>query len=98
MKAAKGFFLLQTIVVFTLGLLLLLATLRIYRECYLTLQQKLLLEQAFATAQQSLVNEPAQSKFELAALEQDSPMTNLHLKELQVSYHGKTLFTLVEVR
>lgn len=98
MKTAKGFFLLQSIIIFTLGILLLLATLRIYQECYLTLQQKLLLEQAFATAQQSQVNETVASKFELTTSEQSSPMNNLHLKELQVSYHGKSLLTLVEVQ
>lgn len=98
MRTAKGFFLLQAIIIFTLSLLLMLATLRIYRECYFTLQQKLLLEQAFTAAQNSLANKEQETKFTIISQEQNFPVNNLNLKELQISYHDKTLLTMVEVR
>lgn len=75
-----------------------LAALRIYRECYLTLQQKLLLEQALTAAQYSLASKEQETRFTIISQEQNSSVNNLNLKELQISYHDKTLLTMVEVR
>ena len=96
MKSAKGFFILESIVVFSLSSMLMLAGLRIYHECFLTLQRKLLLEEAIVSAEASMYNFPAETKLELQQRELNKE--NLTIKEVQVCHNGKTIFSLAKAK
>lgn len=102
MKPAKGFFLLETIIVFTLSSILLLSSLRTYAECLITLQRKLLLEEAISMAEILLITNDTESlkKEVLNYNLLDSSVANndLAIKEVQIKNNETILFSLAEAK
>lgn len=96
MKSAKGFFILENIIVFSLGSLLMIAGLRTYHECFLTLQKKLLLEEAIVVAEASMQDIPKETK--LKVLQREYVNEDFTIKEVQVCHNDKTIFSLAEAK
>lgn len=92
----KGFFLLESLVSLALGLTLILTCLASYRACLVTLQKKLLLEDAVMAADYYLAGQTSAlpDGLELAETEQATSIEGLTLREVQVSHEGKLIFTL----
>lgn len=96
MKSVKGFFILESIVVFSLSSMLMLAGLRIYHECFLTLQRKLLLEEAIVLAEASIYDFSTETELDL--LQKELDYENLTIKEVKVCHNDKTIFSLAKAQ
>lgn len=96
MKPAKGFFILGNVVVFTLGSMLMLAGLRTYHECFLTLQKKLMLEEAITVAEASIHNLPTGTR--LAINQNETAQAELSIKEVQICHNDKIIFSLAKAK
>jgi len=90
----KGFFLLESLFIFSLGIVLILACLQVYNACLVTMQKKLLLEKAIIAANLYLAEEQSSSIFQIHEVEVPTTIENLKLKEVQVKYEDKLVFTL----
>lgn len=90
----KGFFLLENIIVYMLGTLLLLSTLRIYDECLLTMQKKLQLEKAIETVEANLYYKEDFNKFKIIKKDLSSSIPELNLKEMDVYLNEKLLLSI----
>ncbi|MCQ2373921.1 MAG: hypothetical protein MJ050_07575 [Phascolarctobacterium sp.] len=90
----KGFFLLENLIVFTLGTLLLLTTLRIFDECLVTMQKKLLLEEALQVAEIALVDQSNSDKFQIITKELPTTLPELNFKEVSICLNEKIIFTI----
>lgn len=96
MKSAKGFFILENVIVFSLGSMLMLAGLRTYHECFLTLQKKLLLEEAMIAAEASMQDIPHETK--LTVLQKENATEDFIIKEVQICHNDKTIFSLAKAK
>lgn len=96
MKSAKGFFILENVIVFSLGSMLMLAGLRTYHECFLTLQKKLLLEEAMIAAEASMQDIPHETK--LTVLQEENATEDFIIKEVQICHNDKTIFSLAKAK
>lgn len=92
----KGFFILESLVALALGLTLILTCLASYRACLVTLQRKLLLEEAVMAADYYLAGQATDlpAGLELAETERPTSIEGLILREVQVSHEGRVIFTL----
>lgn len=95
MKQNRGFFLLESVIIFTLSTILSLAALRSYQEALTILQKKILLEEAIIIAESGLQPE-GDSRFTVACHTQATTITNLNIKEVQILHNDKILFSLAE--
>ena len=91
---SKGFILLEALIVFTIGLSLLLTCLKTYQLCLVTMQKKLILEDALTIAEATLAEQDISSKLKVTNIEKETTITDLTLQEAQVSYNDKVIFTL----
>lgn len=96
MNAAKGFFILENIIVFSLGSMLMLAGLRTYHECFLTLQKKLLLEEAIVAAEASIQNLPKETRLDI--FQNEYVAEDYIIKEVQICHNDKTIFSLAKTK
>lgn len=95
---AKGFFLLENLMIFTLGTLLLLACIRNYSECLRTMQKKLVLEEAITVAEKIHAGQAPVTTLQIQETEHTTTVTKLIIKEVQVIYNGKVIFSLATVQ
>lgn len=91
---SKGFFLLESLLVFSLGVILLLACLRTSKACLVTMQKKILLEEAILATDLYLTNQALPSQLEVIEHENTAINTNFTLKEVQVKHEDKVILTM----
>lgn len=96
MKSTNGFFILENIIVFTLGSLLMLSGLRTYHEGLLTLQKKLLLEEATMVAESSLHDISAETKLNI--FQKEYSEEDLVIKEVKICHNDKAIFSLAKTK
>lgn len=94
MKSVKGFFILENIIVLSLGSMLILAGLRTYHECFVTLQKKLLLEDAISLAEANLYYIPNESSFDV--IQKEYTYDAITIKEVKICHNDKVIFSLAK--
>lgn len=94
MKSVRGFFILENIIVLSLGSILMLAGLRLYHECFLTLQKKLILEDAIYMAETNLYYMSTESYLDV--IQKEYTYDAITIKEVKICHNGKTVFSLAK--
>lgn len=90
----KGFFLLENLIVFTLGILLLLSTLKIYDECLLIMHKKLILERALATAELTLAQRETDNEFQIITKNTPTALSGLNWKEVEIRKNEDVILSI----
>lgn len=90
----KGYLLLGSLLVFVLGSLLMFSILGASQQALRTMQRKILLEDALTAAEAALYGQSNPTELTVSTQATAAAPSGPVLREIQVSNHGKVIFTL----
>lgn len=90
----KGYLLLGSMLVFALGSMLMLSILGTSQQALRTMQRKILLEKALTAAEAALYGQSNPTELTVSTQVTGTAPAGPSLREIQVSDHGKVIFTL----